>query len=271
MSESGAKIVFRGDAKHLVDQAKKGEKAVEGIGKAGASVSEQFGKMGGELGKAVARALALKAALKAAVGVIKEVHNEASQASRDVGKASVDRDLAAVRLGISAQDAAAITSGGVKSREEMTGFLGTLASNDDARQLGRQGVFRAAGLFGTGVFSQEEVLGAVKNRTLDALITQTGARFAALSPESARELQLRAAENTFAARAFDAKRNRGATERVADARYDALAAESPVLSAIAKQTGTDDLFRVMNAALDRQTDRLIQHDRPRAQLPREPQ
>jgi hypothetical protein len=229
MTESGAKIVIKGDAKGAVDAAKQVGTELDKVGAKGKTASMQFGQMGMELTKAVGRALALKAALNAALDVSRELRKEGAEINKNIGKGVVDRDLAAAKLGISSADAAALVgSVGNKSRDELGGFLGTLASGDNAQFLDREGVFKAVGAYASGAFRDDEVLTAVKEGRVGSLAGQVPGRLAAMSPEGRAELGERAGENLAAARTYDANLARGADERREAARRAAVGAESPV-------------------------------------------
>jgi len=226
MTESGAKIVIRGDAKHLVDQAKKGEEAIDKIGKKGASAAEMIGKMGDQLHKAVVKAVALQAALSAVEQVAKR-QAATAEGSRNAGKTVVERDLAAMKLGLSPQQAAALTTPGAQSREDLTGFLGDLASGDTAKFLGPQGVFRAQALFASGLFGKDEVLTAAKEGRLDGLFSEASIRQGKMTPELATELATRREENMLRAREQDALSANGLGNRLAEQRIATRNAENP--------------------------------------------
>ena len=261
MGENSAKVVIKGDASQLVKEAEKGKAAVENVGKAGAGAAGQFQKMAGELGKNVARALALKMALKEAFEAFKIYQEASAKANKDSGKSAVERDLAAARLGLSSSEAAAITSGGNRTRDESLGFLSSLASGDNAKMLDKQGVFRANALFNSGLFSQEEVMEAAKGGRLESLFAESGTRSAALSPRAAQELSVRAQERAFADRAAAADDARDAGARLAAAHYAARAAESPKSAAVLQATGMDAVAQAIQGAIDGQTQELLQNDR----------
>lgn len=265
MAESSAKIVFRGDAKHAIGEAKKVQDETKKIGKEGAGASAQFRQMGTELAKAVGRALALKVALGAAVQGVKEYQTAAASASRKTGASIVERDLAAGKLGLTSGDAEGIVGGtGARSRDELTSFITNLGSGDNAKRMDRQSTFRAAELYGSGLFSESEVIDAAKNGRLDQLRSEYGKREAALSSEGRRELSIRSAENGLASRQFAADSQRGTEQRLAEARYAAQAAESPMAAAVVNNLPGGvgaTVAQALQTALDNQTDRLLVESR----------
>jgi hypothetical protein len=259
MAESSAKVVIRGDASHLINQAKAAEGAVDKVGKAGAGAAGQFAKMGMELTKTVARALALKVALKAALEGFKDYQRAAAQGSKDTGKSIVNRDLAAAKLGLSSSDAEGLTgANGPKSREEMTEFLTGLAGSEAGKRLDRAGVFRASSAYASGLVSQSEVEDYAKRGDLDGLNAEIARRRGSLSPEAQREMAIRTQENADANRSFAADSARGAEQRLAGSRYGANASESPIAGAVVKAIGAEEITQAFQSALDNQTDRLLE-------------
>jgi hypothetical protein len=266
MTESSAKVVIKGDAKGAVDAAKQVGSELDKVAKKGQSVGDVFGRMGDGLAKAVLKTLALRAAVAGAYEEVRKLQTARADASGSAGKTVLDRDLAAAKLGISSSDASAITGAqGVKSKEDLTGFLGALASGDNAKFLDRSGVFKAAALFGSGLFGQDEVISAAGKGGIDQLLAESGTRAAGLSPEAAREMAIRREENILKQRTESALASQGGDgNRLAAARIAARNAENPgvgVLQGVLK-TGTslvggDAIVDAFDTALNNQTDDLL--------------
>jgi hypothetical protein len=231
MTESGAKVVIRGDAKHAVQEAKKVEDAVDNIGKKGKSAGDVLGKMGDQLAKAVVKAVALQTAL-AGVAEWQKRQSDTAAGSRSRGKSVIERDQAAAKLGLNAQQAAALTTPGAQSRDDLTGFLSTLASGDNARFLGQEGIFQAQALFNSGAYSKDEVMSAVREGRVPQLMRDMPRRLAAMTPEGVAHLEAMREENILAARKEDALDANGMGNRLAEARIAARNAEHPIAGGI---------------------------------------
>ncbi len=231
MAESSAKVVIRGDAKALVNEAKKGEDAVNKIGGAADRAVGTFDKIGKSLAQAVAKAVALKLALSG-IEEWRKRQEATAGANKTKGDGVVSRGLAAAKLGITSQQADAFTTAGGKSRDELTGFLTSLASGDNAKFLGPSGVARAMATYNSGQFAEGEVLDAAKAGRIDALMAETGTRAANMSPEMAEQLAARREENALASRTEDALAGSGLGRRMAAARIETFNAESPIRAGI---------------------------------------
>ncbi len=140
----------------------------------------------------------------------------------------------------------------------MTAFLSSLADSEGGKRLDRQGKFRAAALFQSGVVSQQEIEDGAKNGTMDSLFAVSGQRRSDLSFEGNQELNDRTAENLLAYRKNEGDRGRGRAQRMAEARYDALASESPAAGAV---VGELPYAKAFATALQGQTEQLILNDR----------
>jgi hypothetical protein len=92
---------------------------------------------------------------------------------------------------------------------------------------------RAISLMGSGVFSQEEVLGGLEKGTLPGLMGQAGSRTQALAPAARQELDLRRFERQQAAQSNESRRRAGIVTRVQTARQGAVeAAAGPALETL---------------------------------------
>ncbi len=269
MAESSAKITIRGDAKHLINEAKRGEESVRKIGTAGKTAGEQMGQMTREIGKTLGKALLLKAAIAGVAQEANKVAAASAGASRTVGKSALDRDMLAGKLGISSAKASAFVGGqGARSRDEMQGLLAGLADADVRGGLSEQTLFRAQAAFQSGVVGQGEIIDAAKRGNIDSLLAEIPGRTAALSDESRRELAVRQEENSLSAGAQDAQARRGTGNRLAEARIEARDAANPVAAglkgAVKSATGLvggDAFIDAFDTALNRQTSDLVRLQR----------
>jgi len=265
--QSRSKIVLdaddtraRGVAKGLGEEFKKTTKQAAGVGR-------ELEQWGGKLAKTIASVGAVARSISAVSEEFRKLQREAGDANRTSGGAALDRGITAARLGISAQDAAALTAPGSRNAGEVDGFLNALLGT---KVLGgpapdRTQIFRATNLFRGGGFAQEEIIRALEEGRLGELEASAQGRIEALGGEAQDELALRGFENEQAARALEARAARGRSVRVGQAARDRRNAESPgsavvqgVAGALTGPLGGDALIETADVALMSEQNAILQ-------------
>jgi len=223
-----SKIIIDAD-NGKVDQAnKKTQEGFERTAKKAKTVGEEIGKWGGQL---AAKTVGLGAILQAIRAIGQEATRQREQAvtaSKTVGGGALGRAASIRELGLGggATGAAGIenifASGGGRATtsEQDDAFLAAAAAQQrSAKQKAKpEDIMRAISLMGSGVFSQEEVLGGLEKGDLANLMGQVGERTSAL-PQSARtELEVRRFERQQAGMADESRRQSGVVSRVQEAR-----------------------------------------------------
>lgn len=238
MPEAQAKIVFDADAAKIIAEALRAQGAVKKVGTEAKGVGKAMEQWGGGLAKSLIGVGALVGMIRGAAAALKEANAATAAASKTVGGGALDRGMAANRLGITGAQAEAFTSPGRRSREEQTALLSALASGG---KLDTQSVARATELFGSGVFSQEEIVEAARSGGLGALRGQMGAREGNLTATARGELDSRTFENQRADQAAQTRAEGGGRERQLQAIKDDFRARNRVsgaaLDAISSATG----------------------------------
>ncbi len=250
-TESGTTLVFKGDNKDAIKKAKEVEaqtkkvaeemeraakkraalekkfwddqaKAMMGTGKQTVGVFEKWEK---SLGASLGRALLLRAAISGAAEQAVKFANSTAEASKGIGKTSLDRDVAAARLNLQKGDAEALTGNlSVKSREEKTSLLSDLAR---VKNLDRQSVFKASALFDTNAFDRSEIVKAAEEGRLDSLFAEVPGRRAKFGADTLAEERTRFVENEQAERGRTKQLGAGLVNREAQARIAGRNAENP--------------------------------------------
>ncbi len=172
MAESSAKVVIKGDAKHLVNEAKKGEAAIDKIGTRSKYLGAALRDANKELAGMAIKASIVVRTLNALGDAYEKLRTEKSTASKTVGEANVRAQLAGQRLGLSGSQSQSILGGsGTASLGDRAGFLEDLAGEKNLT-ADPATIARAAALQRTGLYSNEEVKAALRSGTLDRLESQ---------------------------------------------------------------------------------------------------
>lgn len=204
MPEAQAKIIFDADAAKIIAEALKAQGAVKKVGAEAKGVGKAMEQWGGGLAKSLLGVGALVGMIRGAAAALKEANAVAVAASKTAGGGALDRGMAANRLGITGAQAEVYTTPGRRSRDEQTALLTALSAGG---KLDGTSVARATELFGSGVFSQEEIVEGARSGRLDALRGEMGDRLGNLSDGARGELDARSFDNK---RADAALQNRAA-------------------------------------------------------------
>ncbi|MBA3622963.1 MAG: hypothetical protein H0W48_00535 [Methylibium sp.] len=224
---SNARIVVDADMRRVDSAAARTRGEVKKVGAEAGNVGQQFDKWGRQM---AARMVSLTAIL----GLMRSISEEgrkqqgaAADAAKAVGSSALKQGLAASRLGLSSEQAGALTTPGARSRDEMVGFLDAL-SRGDQRGADHPMVFRSAALLNSGLYEQDEVMDALRRGDIGRLEAGASGRLANLSTEARAELATRTAEGGAGERAQRAQLDRGGFRaRAVAAHRGVQAAESP--------------------------------------------
>lgn len=234
----GSKIVIDADNGKIDAANKKSQEGFQRTAKEAAKVGSQIDRWGRQLGEKVA-------GLGAIVGVMRQVGQEverqqslASGAHRKRGGGALGRSADVNALGLNqgpsgagGVDAVMNGSGRTTTMEQDDAFLGALAAaqKSNKRKMDPRQSMQALSAFGTGAFSQEELVDAAGNGKMGQLIGETGARLGAMSPQAREELEFRRHERATAAQVAELTAKRGGGARIKEGQEDVFTAQNPFL------------------------------------------
>ena len=175
MPENEGVITFRGRAEQLQQELNKVQATMVRTGKHAEDLGTKIGnKVGKSLEHAVLKTFALVEAMKKAGEAFEKIREEKIEASKTVGEAQLEAQVAGARLGISGDLASALLEGeGGRTLSERAGFLKRLASKS-----GKEGysalqdtgtLVKATGLYNSKLYEEDEIEEAIQNGTLDQL------------------------------------------------------------------------------------------------------
>ena len=173
MAEGRAKIIIDADAAKVIAEAIKAGDAIEKAGKRARSFGRAIADSNRELAGTVVKTAVLLKTLDAVAETYEKFRKMTVDASGKIGGAELKAQLAGQRLGLSAEQSSGLLVGeGATTADERAGYLEKLAGmvgDKGAGNLTAESASRAAALFRTGLYREDELSDAIKKGTLGDL------------------------------------------------------------------------------------------------------